>query len=101
MMPPTHMIGAITMSVNVISASIWTCWMSLVFLVISDGVPKLADLARREVMYPLEDREPQIAADRHRRPRPEVHRAGRADDLDQRDQQHEAADLDRCNGCRR
>jgi len=41
MMPPTHMIGAATISVNVISTSICTCWTSLVVLVISDGVPNL------------------------------------------------------------
>ena len=39
MMPPTHMIGADTISVNVISTSIWTCWTSLVVRVISDGAP--------------------------------------------------------------
>ncbi len=41
MMPPTHMIGAATIMVNVISASICTCWTSLVVRVISDGVPNL------------------------------------------------------------
>ena len=40
MMPPTHMIGADSSSVNVMIASIWTCWTSLVVRVISDGVPK-------------------------------------------------------------
>lgn len=40
MMPPTHMIGADTSRVNVISASICTCWTSLVVRVISDGAPK-------------------------------------------------------------
>ena len=39
MMPPTHMIGADTISVNASSASIWTCCTSLVTRVISDGVP--------------------------------------------------------------
>ena len=39
MMPPTHMMGADTISVNVSKASIWTCWTSLVARVISDGVP--------------------------------------------------------------
>ncbi len=38
-MPPTHMIGADTSSVKVITASIWTCCTSLVVRVISDGVP--------------------------------------------------------------
>ncbi len=39
-MPPTHMMGADSSSVNVMIASIWTCWTSLVVRVISDGVPK-------------------------------------------------------------
>ena len=38
-MPPTHMIGADTIRVNVSSASICTCCTSLVVRVISDGVP--------------------------------------------------------------
>lgn len=42
MTPPTHMIGAETIIVNVISTSIWTCWTSLVVRVISDGAPKVA-----------------------------------------------------------
>lgn len=39
-MPPTHMIGADTISVNVMSASICTCWTSFVVRVISVGAPK-------------------------------------------------------------
>jgi hypothetical protein len=39
-MPPTHMMGADTISVNVIRASIWTCCTSLVVRVISEGAPK-------------------------------------------------------------
>lgn len=40
MMPPKHMIGADTISVNAISVSIWTCCTSLVVRVIRDGAPK-------------------------------------------------------------
>lgn len=40
MIPPTHMIGADTISVNASSTSIWTCWTSLVVRVISEGAPK-------------------------------------------------------------
>jgi hypothetical protein len=40
MIPPTHMIGADTMSVNVMRTTIWTCCTSLVVRVISDGAPK-------------------------------------------------------------
>ena len=39
MIPPTHMIGADSSRVNVMIASIWTCWTSLVVLVTSDAVP--------------------------------------------------------------
>lgn len=38
-MPPTHMIGADTISVNVMSVSIWTCCTSFVVRVIRDGAP--------------------------------------------------------------
>ena len=40
-MPPTHMIGAETIIVQVSSTSICTCCTSLVVRVISDGAPKL------------------------------------------------------------
>ena len=40
MTPPTHMIGAAIIMVKVSSTNIWTCWMSLVDLVIRDGAPK-------------------------------------------------------------
>ncbi len=40
MIPPTHMIGADSSRVNVMIASIWTCWTSLVVLVISDAAPR-------------------------------------------------------------
>ena len=65
-MPPTHMIGADTSSVNVSIASICTCWTSLVVRVISDGVPKLADLAGGELLHPAEQPVPYIPAQRHR-----------------------------------
>ena len=39
-MPPTIMIGAITISVHDISTSICTCWTSLVSRVIRLGAPK-------------------------------------------------------------
>ena len=38
--PPTIMIGAATIRVQLISTSICTCWTSLVSRVISDGAPK-------------------------------------------------------------
>jgi len=39
-MPPTHMIGAMTMRVRAICRNNWICWMSLVLRVIREGVPK-------------------------------------------------------------
>ena len=49
MMPPTQKIGADTISVNVSSASICTCWTSLVERVISDGAPnRLTSRAEKE-----------------------------------------------------
>ena len=39
--PPTHMIGAITIIVALINTSVWTCCTSLVVRVISDGAPNL------------------------------------------------------------
>ena len=38
--PPMLMMGAMTMSVSAICKNNWTCWMSLVLRVMSDGVPK-------------------------------------------------------------
>ena len=39
--PPTHITGAMTISVSAICRNIWICWTSLVLRVISDGVPNL------------------------------------------------------------
>jgi hypothetical protein len=39
-MPPTHMIGAMTMRVSAICMNSWICCTSLVLRVMSDGVPK-------------------------------------------------------------
>ena len=41
MIPPTHMMGAMTMKFRAMSVSIWICWTSLVLRVISEGAPKL------------------------------------------------------------
>ena len=38
--PPKHMIGAITINVSATCTNSWICWMSFVFRVTSDGVPK-------------------------------------------------------------
>ena len=40
MIPPTDMIGTITMKFSAISTTIWTCWTSLVPRVIRVGAPK-------------------------------------------------------------
>ncbi len=39
-MPPTHMMGADTIRVNVIRTSIWTCCTSFVVRVMREGAPK-------------------------------------------------------------
>ena len=91
MMPPTHMIGADAISVNVSSASIWTCCTSLVVRVISDGVPNLADLAGGELVHPAEQGPAHVPAERHRGAGAEVDRADRAGDLHQRDGEHHTA----------
>ena len=39
--PPTHMMGAMTMKFSPMRVSIWICWTSLVLRVISDGAPNL------------------------------------------------------------
>ncbi len=92
MMPPTHMIGAMTMIVKVISASIWTCCTSLVFLVISDGVPSRPTSRAEKSCTRLK------IASRRSRPNaiavlaPKYTAPIEHDDLDQRDQQHEPAE---------
>ena len=40
MMPPIIIIGAETTTLSIIRTTIWTCWTSLVVLVMRDGVPK-------------------------------------------------------------
>ena len=71
-MPPTHMIGADTIIVQVSSTSICTCCTSLVVRVMSDGAPKLVDLAGRERADPVEHRGAGVAAEAHRGARAEV-----------------------------
>ena len=66
MMPPTHMIGADTISVNVISTSIWTCCTSLVVRVISDGAPNWPTSRAENVCTRAKMRGPHVAAERHR-----------------------------------
>ncbi len=71
-MPPTHMIGAVTIIVQVISTSICTCCTSLVVRVISDGAPK-APTSRAENAVTWWNRSrAHVAPEAHRRPRAEV-----------------------------
>ncbi len=88
MIPPMHMIGAETMSVQVISTSIWTCCTSLVFRVISDGAPELGDLPVGERADLMEQRGAQVAAEAHRGAGAVVDRDDRGHDLDDGDAQH-------------
>ncbi len=40
MIPPTSMIGAVTMTVRPVRTTIWTCCTSLVLRVMSEAAPK-------------------------------------------------------------
>ena len=102
MTPPTIVIGAATSSVQVISTSICTCCTSLVMRVISDGAPKLADLAGREVGHLVEQVAAHVAAEAHRRRVTPKYTAPMAKhDLHERDDEHQRADRARCRRCRR
>ena len=89
--PPTIMIGAATIIVQVISTSICTCWTSLVLRVISDGAPIWATSRLQNVPTRWNRPRAQVAAERHRGPRPDVHRGAAAEDLHERDHQHHGA----------
>ena len=91
MIPPTHMIGADSSRVNVMSASIWTCWTSLVVRVISDAVPRWFTSRSENISTRRKIALPDIAAEGHRDLGAEVDRADRADDLREGDRQHHAA----------
>ena len=80
-MPPIDMIGAVISMVQVICTSSWICWTSLVVRVSSDGAPNRAVSCRREAGDVVKDRRSQVAAEAHAGPRPEVHRADRAEHL--------------------
>ena len=92
MMPPTHMIGAATSIVQVITTSICTCCTSLVVRVISDGAPNCPTSRAENSPTRWKIGAAQVAAEAHRGPRAEVDGDDRADDLDGGDQQHPAAD---------
>ena len=75
---------------KVISASIWTCWTSLVSRVISDGAPNWPTSRAENSLHPAKTAA-HVPAHGHRGPGAEVDRADRADDLDQRHREHDAA----------
>ncbi len=50
MMPPTIVIGAPTSMMQPMTTSIWICWMSLVFRVMSEGAPKCASSRELKLM---------------------------------------------------
>ena len=89
--PPTHMIGAATSIVQVISDE----HLHLLHVVGVAGDQRRGaepgHLAGGEPADLPEDRRAHVAAEAHRGPRAEVDRGDRADDLDQADQQHPAA----------
>ena len=92
---PTIMIGADTIIVTPSSTSICTCWTSLVSRVISDGAPKwLTSRAENEpTRWKICGAD--VAAETHRRTRGEPHGDDGADDLGERDREHQAAALAR------
>ena len=92
MMPPTIMIGAETIIVKVISASICTCWTSLVVRVISDGAPKWPTSRAEKSCTRSKMAARMSRPSRHGDLRSEVDGADGADDLHQRDGEHDAAD---------
>ena len=92
MMPPTHMIGAVTINVQVSRTSICTCCTSLVVRVISDGAPKCVISRAENEPDPVEDRGAGVAAEAHGRPGSEVDRGDRADDLHAGHREHQGAD---------
>jgi hypothetical protein len=89
-MPITMVIGAAIIIVHVITTSICTCWTSLVMRVISDGAPKLADLAGRVAGDLVEQVAPDVAAEPHRRRATVPHRADGEHDLHEREGEHHA-----------
>ena len=101
MMPPTHMIGAATSIVQVISTSICTCCTSLVVRVISEGAPKWATSRAENAADLVEDRAAHVAAEAHRRPGAEVDRGDRADDLHDGDRRASSRRWSGCSRCRR
>ena len=100
MIPPTHMIGADTISVSVITTSIWICWTSLVVRVISDGVPNWPTSRAEKSCTRWKTAGADVAADRHRGAGAVVHRADRPGDLGQRHGQHHGADAQDVPQCR-
>ena len=89
--PPTHMIGAMTMSVSAICKNNWICWMSLVLRVISDGVPKWFISRAEKPWTRAEHGATHVRADAHRHATRPVHRDDGDDAEHQGDGEHDAA----------
>ena len=85
------MIGAATISVKVISTSIWTCCTSLVVRVISDGAPNWPTSRAEKSCTRSKIARADVPAQRHGGPGAEVHGRDGADDLQQRDAEHQPA----------
>ena len=94
-MPPTIMIGAITIRVHDISTSICTCWTSLVSRVIRLGAPKCCTSRCENVPTRWKIARADVAAEAHRRTRaePDRRRPSRAI-CTKRDAEHHGADAD-------
>ena len=86
------MIGADTSSVNVIRASICTCWTSFVVRVISEGAPKWPTSRAEKDCTRSKTAARMSRPTRRRRTGAVVDGPDVADDLDQRDRDHHAAE---------
>ena len=97
-MPPMHMIGAATSSVQVISTSICT-WVHVVGVAGDQGRgTELGDLPVGERPDLMEQRGPDVPAEAHGGAGAEIDGDDRADDLQHRDGQHDAAGRDDVTG---
>ena len=89
--PPTHMIGATTISVSATCRNSWICWMSFVLRVISDGVPNRFISRAGEALHAPEHRAADVRAGAHRDAGGVVHGHDRDPAERERDREHHRA----------
>ena len=91
MTPPMHMIGAMILRLTLITASIWTCWTSLVVRVINDGAPNFPISRWEKSFTPVRKVVADVAPGSHGRACPEIDGDDTAEHLGQRDRKHDDA----------